>query len=382
VLYVIGSLGRGGAEKQLHVLLTHLDRRAFSPAVVTLSVGGTWVEPIRRLGVPLTELPRHGSFDVRRLVSLYRIIRRTGPDIVQTFTPPDTAYGFVAARLARVPILIASRRSDRYPDHPLALQRVSRWLWRWSSAIICNAERSRRNAPPALASRHVVIRNGMDPLVPGRSRGEVRRELGVPDDATVVGTVARLVPEKNQRLLIEVAAKVTEGTPARLLVVGGGPLEADLRTQAQALGMADRVVFTGERDDVADLLGAMDVFVLTSDREGLPNAVMEAMSVGLPCVVTDVGDSGELVREGETGFVCPPGDLRQLADRVARLVADPGLRLRLGARARARVADDFSPEAMAAATQALYRRLLQERSPAPARIGAAAAAGPAKGGGR
>lgn len=383
LLYVIGSLGRGGAEKQLYLLLRHLDRHAFSPTVVTLSVGGAWVEPIQRLGVPLLQLPRHGSFDVRRLLSLHRIIRRADPDIVQTFTPPDTVYGFLAARLAGVPILIASRRSDRHPDHHPATQRVARWTWRWASAIICNAERSRRDAPRMLASRHVVIRNGMDGIVPGRARDQVRRALGLPEDATVIGTLARLAPEKNQRLFLQVTADVAADAPClHGLVVGGGPLAADLHTQARALGLADRVVFTGERDDVADLLGAMDVFVLTSDREGFPNAVMEAMAVGLPCVVTDVGDCAELVRDGESGFVCPSGDRRGLANSVARLVADADLRRRLGGQARARVSDAFSAEAMAEATQALYRRLLGERARAPARVATAAAAGPAEGGTR
>lgn len=182
-----------------------------------------------------------------------------------------------------------------------------------------------------------------------------------------MGTVGRLVPAKNHRLFLEVAAAVAGTHPeAAFLLVGGGVLLAALRAEVARLGLQGRVVVTGERDDVGDLLGAMNVFLLTSEREGMPNAAMEAMAAGLPCVVTDAGGAGELVVDGETGYVCPRGNRTELVAAVERLCGDPGLRWTLGDNGRARIHREFTAERMAATTAALYRSLLLRRGTGPA----------------
>lgn len=369
VLYVVGDLGRGGAQKQLYLLLKHMDRRAFAPTVVTLAEGGLWTEPVRALGVPVVELTRRRSLELGRFFGLWRAVRRTAPAILQTLLFSDHAYGLLAGRLAGVPILVTSRRIDRYGEATSVLRKLSQLLWRWADATICNAERSRESAPPSLVARHTVIPNGIEPDLPTRTRGDVRRELGLSEDAIVVGGLGRLVAQKNQALWIDVAADVVRTRPeTRFLLVGGGPLEAELRGQISRLGIEDAVILTGDRSDVADVMGAMDIFLLTSDREGMSNATMEAMSLGLPCVVTDAGGAGELIVDGQSGYVCRRGDRATLADRLGRLLDDPQLRRRLGSSARDRVHDLFSPERMARSTEALYRRLLSAKHP---RAGAA-----------
>ncbi len=364
VLYVIGDLGRGGAQKQLHLLLKHMDRSAFAPVVVALAEGGHWAGPIRALDVPVIELPRRRSLEAGRLVALYRTVRRVAPTILQTMLFSDHAYGLLTGCLARTPILITSRRVDQYTEATSAVRRLSQVLWRRADATVCNAERSRQAAPAALAGRHVVIPNGIEPVTPTRGRAEVRRDLGIPEGALLVGGVGRLVPGKNQSLFIDVASEILRGRhDVRFVLVGGGPLETELRARIHRLALEKAVLLTGDRGDVADLMGAMDVFLLTSEREGMSNATMEAMSLGLPCVVTDAGGGEELVADGETGYVCARGDRQALAERVGRLLDDPQLRRRLGERGRNRIREEFSPERMASATQALYRRLLAARSP-------------------
>ena len=366
LLFVIAGLGRAGAEKQLYLLLKHLDRDAFAPTVVSLSAGGAWVAPIRALGVPVTELPRRHSLEGQRLLGLYRQVRRSAPDILQTVLFPDLAYGLLAGRLARVPVLIASRRIDHYGDGRPVLRAVNRLLLPLADAVICNARRSLRYVPRALAARCAVIPNGVEPVIPARRRADVRHGLDLPADIPVVGTVGRLMPQKNHRLFLQVASDVLRSRPrAAFLLVGGGPLEAELRRQAGEPGLAGRVALTGERADVADLLGAMDVFLLTSEREGMSNALMEAMTLGLPCVATDAGGSAEVVAHGETGYVCPRGDRGSLAGHVGALLDDPGLRGRLGAAGRRRAVTGFAPDAMARATETLYRRLLDGRAGPP-----------------
>jgi glycosyltransferase involved in cell wall biosynthesis len=359
ILYVIGSLGRGGAEKQLYLLLKHLDRTTFEPTVVSLSSGGAWAAPIRALDVPVIELPRRHSFELGRFFRLYRVIREVAPSILQTFLFADNVYGLLAGRLARVPVLVASRRIDQYGDARSFLHRVNRFVTRWASAIICNAQRSRELAPAGTSARHVVIRNGVEFPPARRSRAEMRAVLGIPVAAPVIGNAGRLVPGKNHRRFVDVAHEVLKARPdAYFVLIGGGSLEGELRARIRKLGIERHVILTGERGDVPDLLGALDVFLLTSDREGLSNATMEAMAAGLPCVVTNAGGNRELVVHGETGFVCASGSVQELVQSLLRLLHDPGLRLKLGASGRHRMATEFAPETMAGATQALYQSLL------------------------
>lgn len=369
VLFVITSLGRGGAEKQLHLLLKYLDRERFAPSVVSLSPGGVWADRIRELGVPVTELPRRHGVELSRLQALQRLVRTGAPHVLQTFSPYDTAYGFPAGWVNRVPVLIASRRTegDLYPGLGWAAGRVSRFLSRWADAIICNSEAPRLRAPKRLRSRHVVIHNGVEPLRPRRPRADVRRALGLPEHAPVVGSVGRLVAAKDYPLMLRVAIEVLRTHPdTTFLLVGGGPLEMELRSRVHRLGLDHRVWLTGEREDVADIMSALDVFLLTSSREGTPNAVMEAMTLGVPCVVTSAGGTAELVAHGETGYVCPVGGQDELVASVRLLLDDAKARARLGEDGRARMASAFAPERMAAATEALYSRLLAgKRAPLP-----------------
>jgi glycosyltransferase involved in cell wall biosynthesis len=358
LLYVISSLTRGGAERQLYLLLKHLDRREFDAAVVSLTSGGALAASIRRLGVPVTELPRRGRLDLRRLSSLCGAISAFAPHIVQTFMLADTLYGFLAGRWAGVPILVTSRRTEQYGEFPPMLRLVNGLVSRWADAVICNSRRAVDHLPAHLAARHVVIPNGVEPLPVRGSRAEVRRTLGVPPTALVVGTVGRMVPAKNHLRFVEVARDVIAQRPDCVFVlVGDGPREAEVRARIDALGLQGKLLLTGEREDVGDLLSAFDVFLLTSDREGLCNAVMEAMLSGLPCVVTDAGGNGELVRHRATGFVCPL-TTAALSEGVLRLLADPALRHSFGTAGRGWMERQFGPTTVAQTTQGLYRRLL------------------------
>jgi glycosyltransferase involved in cell wall biosynthesis len=312
------------------------------------------------MGVPVIELPRRRSFEAGRFLRLYGLVRKARPTILQTFLFSDNAYGLMAGRLARVPILVGSRRIDTYGDSRSSLRRINLAMVRWADAVICNAEGSLAHVPAGLRARHVVIRNGIEAAPPSRPRAVVREALGIPLDASVVGGAGRLVAAKNHRRFVDVAAAVLAERPDTFfLLAGGGPLASALRAHVRALGREGRVQLLGERDDVPDLLGAIDVFLLTSDREGLSNSTMEAMMAGLPCVVTDVGGNRELVRDGETGFVCAGGRVPEMAARVRELLDDPALRRRLGDRGRARMEAEFSPRAMADATAGVYRTLLR-----------------------
>jgi len=214
---------------------------------------------------------------------------------------------------------------------------------------------SSRRVPAAKSS---TVMNGIPVHRFERSsdtRAQVRDELGIAQDALVVGTVGRLVELKNQRLLLEAAALLRPSWPGLVVVLAGdGPLRDDLVSLARQLGMQDSVVFTGPRQDVPRLLNAFDVFALPSRTEGLSIALLEACAAGLPLVATRVGGNDEIVQEHQTGLLIPSDDVSALRAALSQLLEDPAQRLRMGENARRWVVEHGSIEVMRENYAALY----------------------------
>jgi glycosyltransferase involved in cell wall biosynthesis len=215
------------------------------------------------------------------------------------------------------------------------------------------------------ADRVAVIANGVDTqkYVPMSDATEVRSELGIAHDAPVVGIVAALRPEKNHELFLEMANRVVRQLPAaRFLIVGDGPRHADLEHCCRELSLEQNVLFVGSRSDVPRLLAAMDVFALTSHNEANPISILEAMSVGLPVVSTNVGSIHEAVTDGETGHLVPAGSAEQLAGRVLDLLTDSPKRSAMGAAARQSVMDGWSIESMVSGYERLIESIYRRNS--------------------
>ncbi len=194
-----------------------------------------------------------------------------------------------------------------------------------------------------------VIPNGVDTerFAPYPDVLAVRRELGIGPADPVVGIVAALRPEKNHELFLEVARRVVDQLPAaRFLVIGDGPCREAMERRAVELGVADHTLFLGSRSDVPRLLAAMDVFALTSHIEANPMSILEAMSVGRPVVATNVGSIHEAVEDGRTGFLVPPGDADQFAERVLQLLCNPLTRESMGNAARQAAISHWSLDTM------------------------------------
>ena len=360
VLYIIRQLGKGGAEQQLYYLLQHLDLEA---TVLCLSEIDYWSEPMRRLGAEVILLPRHHRLEWRRLKDTVALIRRVKPDIVHIFA--DNIYGRLGSILALHRRVIVHKRTHESVVSPGWYLHVERWLNRFVSSVIFNSRANYEylvGRGVVLPPKAVVIPNGVDCKLfsPPFSRPSNWPWPSHWQGRHTVGTVTKLTWSKNPEMFIRCASLVLrERQDVGFVLVGGrGEQFNELQGLCQTLGIQESVAFLGERHDVADLLRAMDVFLLTSRVEGMPNVVLEAMATGLPCVVTDAGGSAEPIIEGETGYVVPIGDAQAMADRVLQILADHELRLSLGKAGRARVVSEFSVEKMVAQIRQVYRQLV------------------------
>lgn len=365
--YVISGLGTGGAEMMLLKLLEHGPRLRCG-RVIALNEGGPMVERFRDLGVEVSCLGiRPAAPNPLALATLVRRFRNDQPDVVSTWMYHADLLGGLAARAAGVPVVWGIRNSTLGPQTRTTTRTVVRlcaWLSRRVPTRIVSCSSRARQIHEALGyepSRFRLIPNGFD-LVrfhpDAVARASVRAELGVPDGRLLIGLVARFDPQKDHAAFVRAAGRVrAERSGVQFVLLGAGvdSGNASLTRWIREDGIEADVSLLGQRADVARLMAAFDVLVSSSRGEAFPNVLGEAMACAVPCVVTDVGDSAEIV--GETGIVVPPGDPEALAGAMLRLLALPeNERLALGERARQRVAARFSIQS----TVAQYEQVFDE----------------------
>ena len=369
IAYVIGELGTGGAEYQLYELVRGLDRARVDPTVLVLAAGGYWADHIRELGVDVEEIAGRGSADLGRLRRLRAALRRLAPDVLHTVLWSGNCYGRMAALGLGIPVVIAAERNViARPAWQVAVERVldrSTDAYLVNSGAVADGLVTRERLP---AAKIRVVHNGIDlTRLPPFSLDRVvaRRAAGFDPQRRLVAQVGRLTAQKDYPTFLAAAARVAiEVADVDFLVVGEGELRSELEAEVGRLDLGGRVRFLGLRHDVPALLGAVDVLVLTSRYEGLPNVVIEAMATGAVAVATDVGGARELLVSGETGFIVPPGDAQAVADAVLAVLRAPESALRTAAAARRRVETEFTVDAMVRRTTELYERCLARLGPA------------------
>ncbi len=333
ILFVIPTLDRSGAEKQLALLATRLPRDAFHVEVCALTRGGPFEDELRAAGIRVHVLGKRLKIDPAAAWRLFRLIGRGRFDIVHTWLFAANWHGRAMALLCGVPIVIASERCADHWKGFIELT-LDRWLAPRTDAIVVNSRAVQQfYESQGLAARQLVlIPNGIaaDPPEPVDRVG-VFKELDLPADARVLGFVGRLWPQKRVRDAIwatEVLRNIRQNL--FLLVVGDGPDREALIDFTRGVGIMHLVRFLGNRSDVPRLLAAMDVLLQPSEFEGMPNSVMEAMAAGLPVVASNIPGNDELVVDGETGYLVPVGDTKAISMRVNQLFSDDVLRTSLG----------------------------------------------------
>lgn len=360
VLHIIPTLDRSGAEKQLALLATGLQREAFDPHVCVLTRSGPYEADLRRAGIPLVEIGKSFKADPAAFFKLKRHIAALAPDLVHTWLFAANSYGRAAALAARVKHIIAAERCiDPWKVwHELA---IDRWLARRSDRIVVNSSGIRdfyvrHGLPP---EKFVVIPNGISPEAGGACREELLAELGLPPQARLIGAVGRLWPQKRMKDLIWAAdlLKVVRDD-VHLVIIGDGPQRARLEQFRRQVRIEDKVHLLGHRSDVPRWMPNFDLLWLASEYEGLPNVVLEAMAAGVPVVATDIPGNRDLVVPDETGYLVPVGDRAAFARQANKLLDDAELARRLGATGRQRVLGEFTVERMVERHEQLYREVL------------------------
>ena len=370
ILYVIGTLERGGAEGQLVEMATRLDPTRFAVEVCCLLSAGPHAAALEGAGIPvrvvgfrrlLRRSPVRGMGDFMRLVSAIRAAR---PDIVHGFLFWAYVLGAFAARVAGVGVVVSSRRSlgnfKKGRRIHLALERIANMM---TTLVIANSHAVKADAisQEGLPERKVmVIHNGVDL---GRlAETPPARDLNIPDGALVVSVIANFIAYKGYRYFFDAWERVVRERPTAVcLQIGEGPERAQWERRTEEAGLSGSVRFLGSRGDVPAILAATDLVVHPSLEEGFSNAILEAMAAGKPVVATSVGGNVEAVQNGVTGLLVEPRNADQLAAAMSRLLDDPALRSVMGVAARRRVEARFEMDHMIKSYESVYERLIHER---------------------
>ncbi|MDQ0321103.1 glycosyltransferase involved in cell wall biosynthesis [Pararhizobium capsulatum DSM 1112] len=378
IAQVVTRMDIGGVPDHVMTLVQGLSNHA-EVTVIGSSIDPQHERALTNLGVPFLPVPMERSLsplsDIRSFGKLRKALRDGAFDIVHTHMSKAAMLGGLASATSGIPVTINTAHNLGFLALSNPAARGLFWIYDrllfalTTDAVITVSGRVRDGiirSGIAPGDKVVSIHNGIEAgrFPTDRDRASaIRHTFGIEDSHPLIVTVARLVWFKGLHDLIDAAALVLEKEPnARFLIVGSGPQLDELRAKTVALGIADRVIFAGERRDVPDILSAADIFALTSVSEGLPISILEAMAAGLPVVATDVGGISELVAEGETGFLVPAREPREIANRILRLTADAGLRQSFGTAGRDRVTKAFSPEQMVTQTTRLYHQLLAAKA--------------------
>jgi glycosyltransferase involved in cell wall biosynthesis len=352
-----------GIHEQLQALARHIDKTQFEISICIL--GKRYEEIGRRfdeLKVKVYYLDAEALQNPLLIVKLLKLFRAVRPDIVQTYCLNPNVFGGIAARWARVPVVIAGEltRNDQAPS---GLQRFRDKLLNPVNNLISDRASCRIFVSEAVklnwtgnrpSRRHRVIYPAYNVQRYEGSRSEKAR------NSQVIGIVARLSAEKRHIDLLCAMPLILEEVPdARLRVIGDGPLRIELKAKAAAIGIRDKVEFVGYVENSFVELNKLSVFVLPSRSEGFPISILEAMASGLPVVATQVGGIPEQVLDGQTGILVSPYQPAQIANAVVRLLKNPGVATEMGEKGKARVAEFFNVTRFVDSHEELYRTLMK-----------------------
>jgi glycosyltransferase involved in cell wall biosynthesis len=327
---------------------------------VTRPSSPSLLDEVRAAGVRVLELDRAAQFDVAPWRPLVRLLRGRHVDVLHSHKFGSNVWCAMFARLAPVPVFVTHEHSWSFTGDRLRMSLDRRVIAPAANAMIAvSPEDARRMVEVERIPQDKIriIPNGIAAIHGDPQK--LRRELRIDDQTPIVGVIASLRPEKRVDLLIDAACLMArDGRAFHVAILGGGPLNDDLRAQAESGGIGERVSFLGYRSDARELAAAFDIAVLASDREGTPLSLLEYMALRRAIVATSVGGVPDVVTHERHALLVPPGDATRLAAAVARLLDSPEERIRLGEAAAARQSEEYDLEVTTRQVEQLYLELL------------------------
>ncbi len=366
VLHVIWSLEKGGAERFLVSLVQNFDRNRFNSIVCCLNWRGEWAKELEDKGIEVIALNKKGKFDFGVISRIIKIIKQNEITIVNTHLWAADVLGRLAAILAGAPVIIST------------VQNVDIWKRPWHRFIdrllsykttkfiaVSHAVKQFLIETEGIPEEKIeVIPNAVDIgslKVDESSGSQIKEELKINDDEIVLTVVGRLVEQKGHKYLFEALSMLNGKYNIKLLVVGEGPLKQRLADSVERLGLKDKVIFTGQRKDIPQILNISDCLVLPSVYEGLPVCVLEAMAAGKPVIATKVGGTPELIKDGKTGFLVEPRNPEVLSQAIEKLAHSSDKGKEMGVKAREIVYNGFSIAPITKRTEELFINLAEVR---------------------
>ncbi len=373
VAHVSASLHYGGKENGVVNLVNRLDPAIFENYIFTYVRGGALARRVDPTRCRVVELGDKLGGDYRLYFKLAREFRRYRIHIAHTHSWATVMEGIIGARLARVPIIIHGEHGTMKTETKLHIQ-IQRALWHSTDQMLAVSNVLRENLQRQFnfpKEKIRVIANGVDlsRFALTRQSDDYKTRLGLPANALVFGAIGRVVPVKAYSTLLQAAKLIFDEIPmAHLVMVGDGPQLEALVQLAEEYQIAARVHFLGARKDVPEILRAFDVFVLSSESEGMSNTILEAMASARPVVATAVGGNPELVVDRETGLLVPPHDPPAMAAAIMKLLRDTELCRQMGWLGRQRVEEKFSLEVMVQNYANIYLETFRRRFKLPQNV--------------
>lgn len=382
ILHIITRLIPGGADENTIQTVRGLDKRHYK---IDLVIGGQYDASFlakARLSnvIIMPQLMRQPApwSDIRAILALAQLIRRNRYHIVHTHTAKAGIIGRLASALCRIPVVVHTLHGSTFHSslHPVTaafyrfLERLAAHVTNQFVTVGDDLRDIYIRAGVGCPDRYVTIRSGFDlsrfllePVQIALKRRNIRAELGIPEEAFVIGSASRLEPRKGQNFFLQAAQHLSQHHDhVCFIIAGDGPSAKELRLLSQALKVDDRVWFLGHRFDIEDVISAMDVFVLTSLWEGLPQVLVQAAALGRPIVTFDIEGAKEVVQPGENGFVIAKGDVTALIKALEYLINDRPKATQMGESGRKYVTIDYDKEVMISQINALYQNLIQQKS--------------------
>lgn len=368
IIHFITDLSIGGAQRMLCNILPHFDRRKFEPVVVCLFGGDSLIaEGMKNSGIKVIDLQMKNKLDIYAIWRFYNLLRKEKPIILHSSLFHASIIARVVGKLVKVPIIITWRHNI---DHGNDIREwINKVTSSWDDCVIAvsNAvKESEIKSTGVNSEKVVVINNCIDTRIYARINGfekkRIKNDLGIPEKAFLIGSIGRLHTKKGFNVLLQSFKKIKESIPnSWLIIVGEGELRESLEEIAQDLEISEFTIFTGILNNIPEILGIIDVFVMSSHSEGMPLVILEAMASQLPVVATSVGGIPEVISNNQTGLLIPPNDPGSIVDRVIQIYNDNNLSKSLGKAGQERIKFSFDVIPITNQIENLYSDLLSKK---------------------